>query len=128
MGNLVNSPQWLQQPRPWPQPLRLSIASVRGIPHYGVSKMIQRKGKIKSITLLTWSIMLMIPLELAAPEAALVGQGVPTAQLNLELLHTGWTRIAMKLFRLWSSQEYLLQPRIWMPFVKAVGIQPLMRL
>ena len=92
--------------------------------------MIQRKGKIKSITLLTWSIMLMIPLELArAPEeAALVGQGVPTAQLNLELLHTGWTRIAMKLFRLWSSQEYLLQPHIWMPFVKAVAIQPLMRL
>ena len=90
--------------------------------------MIRRKGKIKSITLLTWSIMLMISLELAAPEAALVGQGVPTAQLNLELLHTGWTRIAMKLFLVWSSQEYLLLPHIWMPFVKAVGIQPLMRL
>ena len=68
--------------------------------------MIQRKDKIKSITLLTWSIMLMIPFEPAASEAALVGQGVPTAQLSLELLHTGWTRIAMKLFLVLSSQKY----------------------
>ena len=32
------------------------------------------------------------------------------------------------LFHLWSSQEYQLQSRIWMPFVKAVDFQPLMRL